>query len=248
MAVGEHRSITVEFPADYGAKELAGKPAVFGVALKALAAAGPLVIDDDLAKGFGFADLATLKGSVRANIEREYGQASRAKWKRALLDTLDKKYAFDLPQGLVEQEFESIWRQAQIEQAETGKTFADENTTEEAARADYRAIAERRVRLGLVLAEIGEAAGVKVTEEEVNRVLLERVRQYPGEEKKVWDFFRNNPRAMAQIQAPLFEDKVIDHVAAQAQVTERKVTKEELTAEDPEEDEAKTPDSAADAA
>jgi trigger factor len=214
------------------------------VELKALGAPGALAIDDELAKGFGFEDLAKLKESVRGNIEREYGQASRAKWKRALLDALDKKYTFDLPQGLVEQEFEAIWGQVEADQAQSGKTFAAENTTEEAARADYRAIAERRVRLGLVLAEIGEAAGVKVTEEEMNRALMERVRQFPGEEKKAWDFFRSNPRAMAQIQAPIFEDKVIDHVAAQAQVTERKVSKEELTAEDEGEDGAKTADAA----
>jgi trigger factor len=234
MKVGESRTITVDFPADYGAKELAGKPASFGVELKSVAKPGELTIDDELAKGFGFEDLAKLRESVRGNIERDYTQASRSKWKRALLDALDKKYSFELPQGLVEQEFAAIWRQVESEQQQSGKTFADENTTEEAARVEYRGIAERRVRLGLVLAEIGEAAGVKVTEEEMNKALMERVRQYPGEEKKVWDFFRGNPQAMAQIQAPLFEDKVIDHVAAQAKVTERKVSKDELTAEDEE--------------
>ena len=231
MKVGEHRTISVEFPADYGAPTLAGKAASFGVQLKSAAKPGELTLNDELAKGFGFEDLATLRESVRGNIERDYTLASRTKWKRALLDALDKKYSFELPQGLVEQEFQSIWRQVQAEQAQTGKSFADENTTEEEAKVEYRGIAERRVRLGLVLAEIGEAAGVKVTEEEMNKALMERVRQYPGEEKKVWDFFRSNPQAMAQIQAPLFEDKVVDHVAAQAKVTERKVSKEELTAD-----------------
>ncbi len=234
MSVGESRTVNVDFPADYGADQLAGKAASFGVQLKAAAKPGDMVVDDALAKGFGFEDLAKLRDSIRGNIERDYSQASRTKWKRALLDALDKRYSFDLPQGLVEQEFQSIWRQVLAEQEQAGKTFADEDTTEEAAQVEYRGIAERRVRLGLVLAEIGEAAGVKVTEEEMNKALMERVRQYPGEEKKVWDFFRSNPQAMAQIQAPLFEDKVVDHVAAQAKVTERKVTKEELTADDEE--------------
>ena len=232
MSVGENRTIAVTFPDDYGAPTLAGKAANFGVTLKAISAPGALAIDDAFAKGFGMEDLAKLKESIRGNIERDYGLASRAKWKRGLLDTLDEKYHFELPQGLVEQEFEAIWRQVEAEQKQTGKSFEDEQTTEEAARLDYRKIAERRVRLGLVLAEIGEEAGVKVTQEEMNAALMERVRQYPGEEKQVWDFFRNNPQAMAQIQAPLFEDKVVDYIVSKARVTERKVSKDELTAAD----------------
>ena len=235
MGVGESRTIAVTFPADYGAAELAGKPANFGVKLKAIAAPGELAIDDAFAKGFGLDGIDKLKEAVRGNIEREYGTASRAKWKRALLDTLDKRYAFDLPQGLVDQEFAQIWSQVEAESKRSGKSFADEGTTEEAARVDYRGIAERRVRLGLVLAEIGEKGGVTVTQEEMTQALMERVRQYPGEEKQVYDFFRNNPQMMAQIQAPLFEDKVIDHILTLAQVTERKVSREELTA--PDEDE-----------
>ena len=234
MGVGDSRTISVTFPDNYGGLKLAGKAANFGVSLKAIAAPGSVTIDDEFAKTFGMEDLAKLRESVRGNIERDFGQASRAKWKRALLDSLDKKYAFELPEGLVEQEFEQIWRQVEAEQKNTGKSFADENTTEDAAKADYRRIAERRVRLGLVLAEIGEAAEVKVTQEEMNAALMARVREYPGEEKQIWDFFRNNPQAMAQIQAPLFEDKVIDHILSVAKVTERKVSKEELVAPDPE--------------
>ena len=234
MGVGESRTVHVTFPDDYGAPALAGKAANFGVTLKQIAAPGELAMDDEFAKNFGMESLDKLKESVRGNIERDYGMASRAKWKRGLLDTLDKKYSFELPQGLVDQEFEAIWRQVVAEQAQSGKSFEDEKTTEEAARADYRKIAERRVRLGLVLAEIGEEAGVKVSQEEMNAALMERVRQYPGEEKQVWDFFRNNPQAMAQIQAPLFEDKVVDHIASKAKVSERKVSREELTAVDDE--------------
>ena len=229
MGEGESRTISVTFPADYGAAPLAGKAANFGVTLKTIAAPGQLAIDDEFAKGFGMEGLDKLKETVRGNIQREYGAASRAKWKRGLLDALDKRYDFDLPQGLVDQEFEQIWRQVEAEQAQSKKTFEDEGTTEAAARADYRKIAERRVRLGLVLAEIGEEAGVKVTQEEMSGALMERVRQYPGEEKQAYDFFRNNPQMMAQIQAPLFEDKVVDHIVSKAKVTERKVSKDELT-------------------
>ena len=232
MTVGEHKVVAVTFPADYGAAQLAGKDAKFDVTLKQAAVPGEVTLDDAFAKNFGMESLDKLKETVRGNIERDYAAASRAKWKRGLLDTLDKKYTFELPEGLVEQEFGAIWRQVEAEQKQTGKSFADEGTTEEAARADYRKIAERRVRLGLVLAEIGEEAGVKVTQEEMNAALMERVRQYPGEEKQVWDFFRNNPQAMAQIQAPLFEDKVVDHIVARANVSERKVSREELTAAD----------------
>ncbi len=229
MGTGEHRTVSVTFPKDYGSPALAGKAANFGVTLKSIAAPADLAIDDEFAKGFGMEGLDKLKETVRGNIEREYGSASRAKWKRGLLDTLDKRYDFDLPQGLVDQEFEQIWKQVQAEQVQTKKSFEDEGTTEEAARADYRKIAERRVRLGLVLAEIGEEAGVKVTQEEMTQALMERVRQYPGEEKQIYDFFRNNPQMMAQIQAPIFEDKVVDHIVSKAKVTERKVSKEELT-------------------
>ena len=234
MTVGEHKVVAVTFPADYGAAQLAGKDAKFDVTLKGIAAPGEVTMDDAFAKAFGMESLDKLKETVRGNIERDYGAASRAKWKRGLLDTLDKKYDFELPDGLVEQEFGAIWRQVEAEQKQTGKSFADEGTTEKAARADYRKIAERRVRLGLVLAEIGEEAGVKVSQEEMNAALMERVRQYPGEEKQVWDFFRNNPQAMAQIQAPLFEDKVVDHIVSKANVSERKVSREELTAVDEE--------------
>jgi len=239
MGVGDQRTVAITFPETYGGPKLAGKEARFGVSLKAVAAPSELKIDDEFAKTFGMEDLAKLKDSVRSNIERDYGQASRAKWKRALLDALDKKYAFDLPQGLVEQEFETIWRQVQAER-QSGSNPEDEGKSEDELRADYRKIAERRVRLGLVLAEIGEEAGVKVTQEELNAAVMERLREYPGQEKQIWDFFRSNPQAMAQIQAPLFEDKVIDHIVAKARVTERKVSKEELVA--PEDDEEKTAD------
>ena len=237
MSVGDERTINVTFPADYGAPNLAGKEASFGTSLKAIAAPQDLALDDEFAKNFGLESFEKLKDSIRDNITRDYGQASRAKWKKTLLDTLDKRYAFELPQGLVEQEFDAVWRQVQAEKSRGGADAEDEGKSEDDLKAEYRAIAERRVRLGLVLAEIGKDANVQVSQEELNQALMERVRQFPGEEKQVFDYFRQNPQAMAQIQAPLFEEKVVDHIVSKAKVTERKVSKDELTKL--EEDEAK---------
>jgi trigger factor len=158
--------------------------------------------------------------------------------KRRLLDTLDKRYAFELPQGLVNQEFDSIWRQVEAEQKASGRSFADEDTTEEAARADYRRIAERRVRLGLLLAEVGAKADVKVSDEELTGALIARARAYPGQEKQVWDFYRKNPQAMAELRAPIYEEKVVDHIVSLAKVTDLPVSREELLRAD--EDEAAT--------
>ena len=153
---------------------------------------------------------------------------SREKIKRQLLDKLDTLYSFELPEGLVSQEFEGIWRQVTKEQEASGRGFADENTTEEAARADYRKIAERRVRLGLLLAEVGSKADVKITDEEMTQALIARARAYPGQEKQVWDFYRNNQQALAELRAPIYEEKVVDHIIGLAKVEERKISKEEL--------------------
>ncbi|HXZ16762.1 MAG TPA: trigger factor, partial [Roseiarcus sp.] len=137
-------------------------------------------------------------------------------------------YSFDLPEGLVNQEFDGIWAQVVQEQTASGRSFADENTTEEAARADYRRIAERRVRLGLLLAEVGARAEVKVGEDEMTQALIARARQFPGQEKQVWDFYRNNQQALAELRAPIYEEKVVDHILGLAKVAERKVSKEDL--------------------
>ena len=145
-----------------------------------------------------------------------------------------RQYEFELPPALVEQEFNGIWSQVTGEMQQAGKSFADEDTTEEAAREEYLTIAKRRVRLGLVLAEVGESAKVEVTEEEVSRGVMDRARQFPGQEKMVWDFYRQNPQALAEIRAPLFEDKVVDHILAAAKVTEKKVSREDLLKEDDE--------------
>jgi trigger factor len=228
MKIGENRSIKVTFPEAYPSPNLAGKEANFDVTLKALAAPDALAIDDAFAKGLGFEDLEKLRARMRTEYANEHAKLSRRKWKRELLDALDKKYTFDLPEGLVGREFETIWNSLEAEQKQTGRSFADEGTTEEAARADYRKIAERRVRLGLVLAEIGEQVNVTVSEDEIKQELFQRIRQYPQLEKQMLQYYQQNPEALAEIRAPIFEEKVIDHVMTKVAVTDKAVSREEL--------------------
>ncbi len=228
MKAGESRTIPVTFPDDYNAAGLAGKAATFDVTLKGAAAPAEVETGDEFAKGLGFEDLAKLKDAIRANIERDHLAASRGKWKRDLLDALDKKYVFDVPEGLVTQEFDAVWRKVEAERKRSERSYEDDNTTEDAARADYLKIAERRVRLGLLLAEIGEKADIKVSDEEVNQALALRARAFPGQEKMVWDYYRKNPGALAGIRAPLFEEKVVDHIISRVKLTDRKVSKDEL--------------------
>ena len=156
----------------------------------------------------------------------------RQKLKRALLDELDARHKFEPPPSLVEEEFDRVWKSVLGEMENEKKTFADENTTEEKAKAEYRAIAERRVRLGLVLAEIGEKNKITVTDEELNRAVMEQRRQFPGQEQRVWDYYRQNPQALASLRAPIYEEKVVDFLVELADVTEKKVTREELYKED----------------
>ncbi|MGQ0445973.1 MAG: trigger factor [Beijerinckiaceae bacterium] len=228
MKAGESRTILVTFPADYGVARLKGKAAAFEVTLKRVAAPAEVEIGDEFAKGFGLEDLAGLKATIRANIERDHHAASREKWKRDLLDALDKRYVFAVPEGLVAQEFAVVWRKIEAEQKRSGRSFEDDNTTEEAARADYLKIAERRVRLGLLLAEVGTKADIKVSDEEVSQAVAKRARSFPGQEKTVWDYYRKNAAALAEIRAPLFEEKVVDHIISQVKLTERTVSREEL--------------------
>jgi trigger factor len=228
MKAGDKRTINVTFPDNYAAPNLAGQKAEFDVTAKQVAAPGAVTIDDEFAKGFGLEGLEKLKEAIRSNLQNDYDRASRDKVKRALLDVLDKKYSFELPEGLVEQEFSSVWPKALSEQQASGRSFEQDGTSEEAAKADYRRIAERRVRLGLVLAEVGDQAKVQISDDELTKALVERVRQYPGQEQAVWEYYRKTPEALAQVRAPLFEEKVVDHILAQAKVTEVSVSKEEL--------------------
>jgi trigger factor len=228
MKLGESRSIALTFPEDYASAKLAGQAATFDVTVKAIAAPQEVKLDDDFAKGFGFDALGKLEESIKGSIARDYAAASRRKWKRALLDALDGKYAFDLPEALVAQEFETVWRKVESEQKRSGRSYEDDGTTEDAARADYRKIAERRVRLGLLLADIGEKAGIKVSDEELSQAIVERARSFPGQEKLVWEFYRRNPDALTEIRAPLFEEKVVDHIVGLVKVTDKTVSHEDL--------------------
>ena len=239
---GEARQLNVKFPDEYQAPNLAGKDAVFDVTAKKVEAPGEITLDDEFAKKFGVDCLDALKNAIRDDIQRQYDDAGRQKMKRGLLDQLDKAYAFELPESLVEHEFNGIWQQSEQERQQAGKTLEDLGKTEDEAKADFRTIAQRRVRLGLLLAQIGEDAKVEVTEQELTAAIVERVReigrQFPGQEQAAWDYFRKNEQAVAQVRAPLFEDKVIDIIVGQAKVTDKPVTREELLKFD---DEAETP-------
>ena len=232
VVAGDTVIVKATFPAEYSAAHLAGKAATFNTVIKGVEAPGEAKIDDEFAKGFGMESLEKLKDALRSNISREYEAAARRKTKRELLDILDGQYDFELPPALVEQEFNGIWSQVMGDLQQAGKTFADEDTTEEAAREEYLGIAKRRVRLGLVLAEIGENAKVQVSDEEISQGVMERARQFPGQEKMVWDFYRQNPQAVAEIRAPLFEEKVVDHIFGLAKVTDQTVTAEVLLADE----------------
>jgi len=232
---GEHRSVTVTFPADYHAAELAGKEAVFEVDVKELRSTVPAAVDDELAKGFGLDSLDKLKETIREKMTADYGGVSRLRVKRQLLDKLAETHGFPVPEGMVEVEFESIWRRLQDE-IKSGNAGEDANKSEDELKAEYRAIAVRRVRLGLLLAEIGRRANVQVTQDEINRALINEARRWPGQERQVFDFFKANPQAIENLRAPIFEDKVVDHILEQAKVTERTVSVEELM-RDPEDDE-----------
>jgi len=228
IAAGETRNLKVPFPKNYGNEKLAGQPAEFETTASLIEAPLPTLIDDAFAKTLGLESLDKLKQAARERLAAEYAGATRQRLKRVLLDQLDESHRFEAPPSLVEEEFSLMWNSIKAEMDSAGKTFADEDTTEEAAREEYHRIADRRVRLGLVLSEIGERNKITVTDEEVNRAVIERARQMPGREKEVWDYYRSNANALAQLRAPIYEDKVVDFILELANVTEKKVSREEL--------------------
>jgi trigger factor len=232
VKAGDSRTVEVKFPETYRAESLAGKNAVFSVTTKKVETPGAVTLDDDFAKTLGLESLAKLRDAVRERLEREHTAASRQKVKRALLDQLDARHKFDPPPTLLEEEFKNVWSTIENDLKQQGRTFADEGTTEEKAREEYRAIAERRVRLGLVLAEIGEKNNIKVTDEQLTQAVVAQARMMPGQEQRVWDYYRNNPAALAAVRAPLFEDKVVDFLLELADVTDKRVSREELFKEE----------------
>jgi trigger factor len=282
-AAGEHRTVRVTFPEDYGAPDFAGKDAVFEVDVKEVRQRLPLVIDDELGKAVGLETIAELRQEVRQQLQRDYEGASRLRLKRSLLDKLAQNYDFAVPPGMVELEFENIWRQYEAEKAREAQPEAasaeaasgavegargevassgspetatgeavneaglsepesevgadagpsseeqtDKTEDEEALKADYRRIAERRVRLGLLLAEVGRSNNITVTQDELNQAITREARRHPGYERQVLDFYRQNPEAVGNLRAPIFEDKVVDFIVELAKVEERKISPQDL--------------------
>jgi trigger factor len=232
IAAGETRTLKVSFPKNYASEKLAGQPAEFETTASLIEAPQDTKIDDEFAKALGLESLDKLKEAARGRLAAEFAGTTRQRVKRVLLDRLDESHRFEAPPSLVEEEFNLMWNSIKAEMESNGKTFADEDTTEEAAKEEYHKIADRRVRLGLVLSEIGERNKITVTDDEVSRAVIERARQMPGREKEVWDYYRNNANALAQLRAPIYEDKVVDFILELANVTEKKVTREDLYKDD----------------
>ena len=224
-AAGDEVRVEVRFPEDYGHPVLAGKEAVFETRVKSVRVPRPAEIDDELARKYGADDLEALKAQIRERLEAEYKSASRQILKRALLDKLDALVSFDLPEALVEAEADQIAHQLWHEEhpEEHGHGHGEITPTDE-----HRKLAERRVRLGLLLAEIGQKAQVTVSDQEMTQAILRQARQYPGQERAFFEFIQQNPQAQQQLRAPLFEDKVVDHILDAAKVSDRKVGKDEL--------------------
>ncbi|MGB3338064.1 MAG: trigger factor [Devosia sp.] len=228
MKKGEVREIEVTFPKDYQSEELAGKKAQFEVTILHVDGPNQGDLDDDFAKRLGVENVEAMRAAVKTQMEAALASMSRQHIKRQILDALDEGHKFDVPAQLVEAEFATIWSRVQHEVEGHGRSFEDEGTTEEAAREQYRKIAERRVRLGLVVAEIGNQNEVNVTEEEHQQALIAEVRRFPGQEQQVYDYYRKNPQALAGLRAPVFENKVVDFVADKGKITETKMSRAEL--------------------
>ena len=234
LAPGEERAINVTFPAEYQAAELAGKAATFDVTAKALKRPVDAELNDDLAKTLGFEGLEEVRELISKQVQQEYDQISRMRIKRELLDALSEKADFAAPEGMVESEFAAIWQRVEADRKEGRQDEEDAGKDEETLRADYRRIAERRVRLGLLLAEIGRRANIAVTQEEMVGAMRAEAGRYPGQEQMVIDFFRKNPQAAETLRGPIFENKVVDYVLDQARVEEKIVSPEELAEVPPE--------------
>ncbi len=236
VKAGDKKIIDCKFPDEYLAKKLAGKNAKFDVTVKQVAAPELAEIDDEFAKKIGFETVAALREGLEAKLKEDFEAASRTKLKRSLLDRLDESHKFELPSSLIEREFESIWQQVNSELEKAGRSFEDEGTTEDKARKEYEKLAERRVRLGLVLSEIGEKNAIKISDEEVSQALVERAQQFPGQEREVYEYYKKNPEALAELRVPIFENKVVDYVLELATVSEKKVSAKELFEDDGEDD------------
>ena len=225
---GDHREVSLTFPAEYVNEELAGKDAVFDVDVKGIQRVEPVAVDDALAQRHGFADCSAMRATVREQVDRDHRAFSRAKLKRALLDTLAKDYDFQVPETMVEAEFDAIWKQVVEARGHDQTDPSDTGRSEDKLRQEYRAIAERRVRLGLLLSEVGQLNGITVGQDEISRAVAERARAMPGNEDKVVAYYRNNSEAVNALRAPLLEDKVVDFIVEMADVAVETVPAEDL--------------------
>ncbi len=223
---GDKKTVAVTFPAEYGNQDLAGKPAEFDVTVKQVSQPKDQPIDDEMAKALGAEDLATLRSRVREQIERDYGLAARARLKRGLLDQLAEKHDFTLPEGLVDAEFEAIWKQIEADMKADRLDAEDKGKSEEQLKTEYRDIAKRRVKLGLLLSEVGRANNIQVPNDDLTRAMITEARRFPGQEKQVIEFYQKSPEALNQLRAPIYEDKVIDFILELAQVSDRHTTPE----------------------
>jgi trigger factor len=229
---GDERAVSVSFPDDYQAEHLKGKAAEFEVTVKEVRAPKAAEADDALAERLGMADLDALKAALRENLDRQYVSASRFKLKRALLDALDTAHDIPLPPRMVDAEFDGIWQQVEKDRVEGEVSPEDAGKSDDELRAEYRKIAERRVRLGLVLAEIGRRENINVTDAELGEAMRAEATRYGAQAQEIFDLLRRNPDIQAQMRAPLYEEKVVDFIVGRASVTEREVPKEELLRED----------------
>jgi trigger factor len=231
---GEVKTLNVTFPENYGAANLAGKAATFETTVQDILAPKEGEADDELAKSLGLESLQALKDILKTQLQQQYGQATRFKMKRALLDILEEKHIFELPKRMLEAEFNGIWQQVEQDKANGQLAEEDAGKSEQELKDEYMKIAERRVRLGLVLAEIGTRQNVQVTDQEVNQAIMQEARNYPGQERQVFEFYTKNPGAAAQIRAPIYEEKVCDLIFSLATVKDEPISKEDLLKEEEE--------------
>ena len=225
---GETRPAKVQMAADHPNEQLRGKEISFDVTVKEVRTPKPVAVDDALAQSGGLENLDALKKAVREQLEREYAQISRLHLKRALLDKLSDMHDFAVPEGIAEQEFQTIWAQLKEAMDKGQLDEDDKGKSEDELKERYRTIANRRVRLGLLLSEIGRTNNIRVSQDDVNRAMQQEVARFPGQEARVYEYFQKNPQAMQELQAPIFEDKVVDFMTAMAKVTEREVSVEDL--------------------
>ena len=227
---GDDVSVKVAFPAEYGAKELAGKDAVFACKVKEIKESKPSAIDDELAKKAGMENLEALKTAIRDQHSQGFNEISRQKAKRALLDALNDAYAYELPQGLVDAEYDGIVKA--YEQAKEAGQDVDEGQSDAEREAEFRDIATRRVKLGLLFAEVGRANSIQVSQDDLQKAIMKEAQNYPGQEQMVFKYYQENPQAMQQLSGPVYEEKIVDFILELAKVTDKTVTVDELMADD----------------